>query len=53
MQDYAWPGNVREMENLVERLCIMVEGAEIGVKDLPAYVSPAGAEAGSRRTRLS
>jgi Nif-specific regulatory protein len=41
LQDYAWPGNVREMENLVERLCIVVEGAEISVKDLPPYLSPA------------
>jgi len=41
LQDYGWPGNVREMENLVERLCIMVEGAEIDLKDLPAYLSPA------------
>ena len=41
LEDYAWPGNVREMENLVERLCIVVEGAEIGVKDLPSYLSPA------------
>jgi Nif-specific regulatory protein len=40
LQDYGWPGNVREMENLVERLCIMVEGAEIDLKDLPAYLSP-------------
>jgi Nif-specific regulatory protein len=45
LQQYGWPGNVREMENLVERLCLMVEGSEIGLKDLPAYVSPAGAEA--------
>ena len=41
LQDYAWPGNVREMENLVERLCIVVEGAEISVKDLPPYLAPA------------
>lgn len=41
LQDYDWPGNVREMENLVERLCIVVEGAEISVKDLPPYLSPA------------
>jgi Nif-specific regulatory protein len=45
LQKYGWSGNVREMENLVERLCIMVEGSEIGLKDLPAYVSPAGAPA--------
>lgn len=43
--NYGWPGNVREMENLVERLCIMVEGSEIDLKDLPAYLSPAGIKA--------
>jgi len=41
LQEYGWPGNVREMENLVERLCIMVEGSEIDLKDLPAYLAPA------------
>jgi Nif-specific regulatory protein len=45
LQEYGWSGNVREMENLVERLCLMVEGAEIDLKDLPAYLSPAGAKA--------
>jgi Nif-specific regulatory protein len=44
LQDYGWSGNVREMENLVERLCIRVEGAEIDLKDLPPYLSPAGAK---------
>jgi Nif-specific regulatory protein len=46
LQNYAWPGNVREMENLVERLCIMVEGSQIDLKDLPAYLVPARAKAG-------
>ena len=45
LQRHGWSGNVREMENLVERLCLMVEGSEIGLKDLPAYVCPAGAPA--------
>ena len=53
LQDYAWPGNVREMENLVERLCIVVEGLEIDVKDLPSYLSPAGAKADARGPGLS
>jgi Nif-specific regulatory protein len=43
--DYSWPGNVREMENLVERLCIMVEGSEIDLKYLPVYLSPVGDKA--------
>jgi Nif-specific regulatory protein len=44
LRENGWSGNVREMENLVERLCIRVEGAEIDLKDLPAYLSPAGAK---------
>jgi Nif-specific regulatory protein len=43
--EYSWPGNVREMENLVERLCLMVEGSEIDLKALPPYLSPAGKKA--------
>jgi Nif-specific regulatory protein len=41
LHDYAWPGNVREMENLVERLGMVVAGPEIGVKSLPPYLAPA------------
>ncbi len=32
---YEWPGNVREMENLIERLAIMAEGDEIDLRDFP------------------
>lgn len=35
---YEWPGNVREMENLIERLAIMIEGSEIDIKDFPPYL---------------
>ncbi len=45
LAEYSWPGNVREMENLVERVCLMVEGSEIDLKDLPSYLSPAGKKA--------
>jgi Nif-specific regulatory protein len=38
LSEYHWPGNVREMENLVERLVIMVEGSEIDLKDLPSHL---------------
>ena len=31
---YAWPGNVREMENYVKRAVIMAEGSQISVEDL-------------------
>ena len=34
---YDWPGNVREMENLVERLSIMAEDERIDLADIPPY----------------
>src|SRR5438477_10517878 len=33
---YAWPGNIRELENVLERTILFTEGPRIGVKDLPA-----------------
>ncbi|MBI5572290.1 MAG: sigma 54-interacting transcriptional regulator [Desulfomonile tiedjei] len=36
---YSWPGNVREMENLVERLAIIFMGGTIDVRDLSTYLA--------------
>ena len=35
---YTWPGNVREVENLVERLAILSDGDEIVAADLPEHI---------------
>jgi len=43
--DYEYPGNVRELANVVERAVTLADGPEIGVGDLPpALRSPAGAQ---------
>ncbi|MCE3010669.1 MAG: sigma-54 dependent transcriptional regulator [Proteobacteria bacterium] len=34
--NYAWPGNIRELENLVERIAILKGQGTIEVNDLPA-----------------
>jgi DNA-binding NtrC family response regulator len=34
--EYAWPGNIRELRNLIERLQILHEGQEVRAEDLPA-----------------
>jgi two-component system nitrogen regulation response regulator NtrX len=35
LQDYSWPGNIRELRNFIERLIIMTPGHDIGPDDLP------------------
>jgi transcriptional regulator with PAS, ATPase and Fis domain len=32
---YQWPGNIRELENVIERMLVMTEEEEIKAKDLP------------------
>lgn len=38
LRNYYWPGNIRELENLVERLLVTKEGNEITVSHLPEYI---------------
>ena len=42
---YDWPGNIRELRNMVERLVIMTPGETIGPDDLPAPLRPKDAGA--------
>ncbi|HEX4447440.1 MAG TPA: helix-turn-helix domain-containing protein, partial [Polyangiaceae bacterium] len=39
---YDWPGNVRALENAVERAVLLAPGPYIGVADLPAQVTREG-----------
>jgi len=36
LRAYAWPGNIRELENLIERLVIVKAAGALSVADLPA-----------------
>ena len=38
LKNYNWPGNIRELENLIQRLLIMVDGKTIDVPDLPSLM---------------
>jgi two-component system response regulator AtoC len=35
LRAYAWPGNIRELENLVERMVLFASGEMVGVGELP------------------
>ncbi len=58
LQQYEWPGNIRELRNLIERLLIMVPGNVIEASHVamslhsrPAAAAPAAAPAGSLLTK--
>ncbi len=44
-QQYRWPGNIRELENVIERIVVLARGNEITLADLPDFLRrerPAG-----------
>jgi DNA-binding NtrC family response regulator len=36
---YSWPGNIRELENVIERAVTLANGPDITVSELPEYIS--------------
>jgi len=38
MLSYDWPGNIRELENCIERACALTSGPTIHVADLPTTI---------------
>ena len=43
LKNYSWPGNIRELQNTIEQLRILVEGNEIRLEDLPFNIRMAPA----------
>ncbi len=39
MMEYSWRGNVRELENTIERAVILCQDSYISIKDLPNYLA--------------
>jgi DNA-binding NtrC family response regulator len=35
LEGHSWPGNIRELENVIERAVVMAEGTVLAKKDLP------------------
>jgi len=44
---YPWPGNIRELRNLFERIVLLNQGDRIKAEHLTAAIAPAAARTGS------
>ena len=53
LQRYSWPGNIRELVNVVERSVVLTKGTMIGTEDLPESVRRQGASADYHQGRLN
>ena len=38
LQFYSWPGNIRELENVIQRTLILTNGSEVNIDDLPENI---------------
>lgn len=38
LRTYDWPGNIRELKNIIERLMIMSSSQVVDIEDLPAHI---------------
>jgi DNA-binding NtrC family response regulator len=49
LKQYEWPGNVRQLENVVERMVLLRAEGLIDVEDLPARMHKAASNAGDKQ----
>ncbi len=56
LEQYAWPGNIRELRNVVERMAILARGDTLEAASVPVEIwraKPAAARGNLRETRES
>ncbi|MEP3482762.1 MAG: helix-turn-helix domain-containing protein, partial [Fuerstiella sp.] len=52
IEDHVWPGNIRELENAIERAVVLAETDTIALKDLPPQmIESAGKKTAVRKPR--
>ena len=53
LQDYAWPGNMRELRNVLEHAVLLTDGQTIDVDALGLPRAPAGRRRAAPRGRCA
>lgn len=53
LQKHDWPGNIRELKNVIERSVILTDGHEMGMESLPAEIQSLATETSSGKKQLS
>jgi transcriptional regulator with GAF, ATPase, and Fis domain len=38
LSEYSWPGNIRQLKNVIERMALLCSGGVLGVEDLPSEI---------------
>jgi DNA-binding NtrC family response regulator len=49
---YNWPGNIRELENVLERIVVLNRGPEVTLQDLPEFLRKESTVVGSLKLEL-
>src|ERR1700760_4889220 len=49
LQQFEWPGNVRQLENTIFRAVVLCDGSQLDVCDFPQIAAAMGVEARARR----
>ena len=44
LEDYSWPGNVRQLRNIIEKMVVLCSGDKITCADLPVEISAPAVE---------
>ncbi len=54
LEEYPWPGNVRQLRNVVEKMCVLSSGGKLTRADVPAEIlePPASPAAGTSARTL-
>jgi two-component system nitrogen regulation response regulator GlnG len=47
LQKMSWPGNIRQLQNLCQQMCVMAPGEQVFPEDLPADHAPVSGTNGS------